>query len=128
MNREIKFKAWNDKMKVMGEGFSLYEYVEGSIKNKEMMEEGSPFFPIETIFLQFTGLKDKNGKEIYDGDIVTFENFIKKFEIVFLKGCYFLNNDSSSFRINTCNQTRMEVIGNKFENTELLDAKRSKRE
>lgn len=69
--KEIKFRVWNQTEKKMFSPFSLYEYVEGSNKFlNEETKEGNLLFPIDTLFLEFIGLGDKNGKEIYEGDIL----------------------------------------------------------
>jgi len=58
--REIKFRAWIEESKTMETGlFGL-------------RSDGKPSFNKDAILLQFTGLTDKNGKEIYEGDIVNF--------------------------------------------------------
>ncbi len=67
---------------------------------------------------QFTGLKDKNQKEIYEGDIVKYWGGIAP--IVYDKyGFAIWNSDCDFFDINQ--PESIEVIGNIFENPELLD-------
>ena len=60
-NRQIKFKFWDKDNK---------EWISGS--EIEFQENGEPFdlYEKNIIYLQFTGLLDKNGKEIYEGDIL----------------------------------------------------------
>ena len=61
--REIKFRAWDNKQnKMRNDGFSIY--YDGSIQFADSIESK------DFILMQYTGLKDKNGKEIYEGDIL----------------------------------------------------------
>jgi len=69
--REIKFRAWDFQNNSM---FYPHEiYFDGGLKNigaldamANYIENGRPRF----VLMQYTGLKDKNGKEIYEGDII----------------------------------------------------------
>jgi hypothetical protein len=68
---------------------------------------------------QFTGLQDKNGKEIYEGDIL--EGF--DFPVSFEEGCFFVAIAYDLYRIalHELNLNEVEVIGNIFENSELKE-------
>ena len=57
--REIKFRAWGD----YGPGHTLMLYDRGDLSEFFDAAQGCPI-------MQYTGLRDKNGKEIYEGDIV----------------------------------------------------------
>ena len=63
MSREIKFRAWNGEEMISPDyitrdGYGYWKENSIPTRSKELM--------------QYTGLKDKNGKEIYEGDIVEF--------------------------------------------------------
>jgi len=95
---------------------------ESGLIDLEYMFEWNEVYPI----MQYTGLKDKNGKEIYEGDIVQYnyhscekcgEERKKIGEIIFEKGSFKTSFPTfSDFK-------EFEVIGNVYENSNLLDPK-----
>ncbi len=69
---------------------------------------------------QYTGLKDKNGKEIYEGDIV---KIVHIFQVVFNEhGFWEAKNEYSHFPITRYPQQSWTIIGNIYENPELLES------
>ena len=105
--REIKFRAWDREIKKMTKPFSPWQMADAlSIR----------LFDGRMIPMQYTGLKDKNGKEIYEGDIVS--NNLKEQGIVKWEGIGFdWGDDFSKGKGDT---DEIEVIGNIYENPELL--------
>ena len=67
MNREIKFRVW-DNVDYLSTPFTLRDVDTHKIQ-----------FTDDCIVMQYTGLKDKNGKEIYEGDIVLFPDEEREF-------------------------------------------------
>lgn len=99
--REIKFRAWNNAEKKM------YPEVE-DIRER-----------YEIYLMQYTGLKDKNGKEIYEGDIV--RSYEKVATIIWLEsegGFYARTLTGECFKY--AHNSIIEIIGNIYENQELL--------
>jgi uncharacterized phage protein (TIGR01671 family) len=122
MNRIIIFRAWNKNLKEMWDcdhlilngiylGTARGTFVD-VINNRIPMQELIP--------LLFTGAVDKNGKEIYEGDIVKRKGRLP--EEIFFEDCAFLigkKNSSDSFFCQSIGND-CEIIGNIYQNPELL--------
>ena len=132
MNRQIKFRAWNKKDSQFLQNdnngadktiFDLWDWAE--------VMGTCLLFPMDDyVFQQYTELKDKNDKEIYEGDIVKFSRlFEKERKIKELKS--FVRFDEGKFGFDLIGfngmfydlsyECSIEVIGNIFEHAELLN-------
>ena len=123
--REIKFRAWLKEHKTMVNVAEIdinhqliYHYgfddFEGNFENFNSIE-----------LLQYTGLKDKNENEMYEGDIVIHHG--KMYKIIFNaeEARFVLRDDEFELEIpfTNNNNKRMEIVGNIYENPELLGDK-----
>jgi hypothetical protein len=126
--REIKFRAWKPERKRMSEAFNLKD-LDGE-DGGEIYTGDMSFIQINhnptVILMQYTGLKDKHGKEIYEGDIVKLYPSDKSgVQILWdehIAGFGFGNQtmaDHLNFR--KLATISYEVIGNVYENPELLE-------
>lgn len=121
--REIKFRAWDQKQRKM--------YYNGLIIGPEVVgsREFGPKGYDEVELMQYTGLKDENEKQIWEGDILKVnrigagENLIG--QVFFNRGAFlFITKDpkwSGTYISSTIDDSGgIEVIGNIYENPELL--------
>lgn len=116
MKRELKFLAWHKKNK------KIYRIASISIQNESVFlinENNKKFhaFFDEIELLEYTGLKDKNGKEIYEGDILP-NSHQKNCVVIFENGGFIAKG--KGFYIVPQHFQECEVIGNIYENPELL--------
>lgn len=112
--KEIKFRAWDILGKIMKQDIELWDIKYGEI---------FPHTPDQRCFniMQYTGLKDKNGNEIYEGDIVKLcrshgYSWLEKGTISTIE---WDNDEQSYFLFNKFRLTKnkkVEIIGNIYEN------------
>ena len=123
MNREIKFRIWADN--------KFYnKCLVGNTNNTNDEKWTCPMVWLEKqkewvhcdngIICQYTGLHDKNGKKIYEGDIVKYENMTGK--IMFLNGSFILSDfeETEEWELGIINE-ELEIIGNVWEDSDLLN-------
>lgn len=118
--REIKFRAWHKGIKKMYKIGQIT--LEKGVWNYEPEDRGfigmsKPYQP-SFVLMQYTGLKDKNGKEIYEGDIVNQFNVDTIGIVKFKDGLFGIKSKGMFWHIHSKNT---EVIGNIYENPELLE-------
>ncbi|HEC64057.1 MAG TPA: hypothetical protein ENI23_02045 [bacterium] len=126
MTREIKFRAWDKENKKMVEPqvVLMSENDRQTGLNKIIKGFGDNL-------MQFTGLKDKNGKEIYEGDIVkgslAWDKEVKNHKVYFDKDEYgympFLNRQETCEGEDHLSSYMCEVIGNIYQDSHLLENK-----
>jgi len=124
--REIKFRAWHKKEKEMwypsGKALIHWDGIGIEYGDGYSLKKGGLVIDEGIILMQYTGLKDRNGVEIYEGDLLNIEDSIKwnkTYEITFSDGA-FCCEDRLNILLGICNHEKGEVIGNIYENSELL--------
>ena len=124
--REIKFRAWDKKEHLM----FTPDYIEAdSGKACACPSYESPYeYNFDYILMQYTGLKDENGKEIYEGDVINcldtdtkFGQRYKKMKVDFYNGEFGIGDNWGHLGLK--HLTEIEIIGNIYEDPELLDSK-----
>lgn len=101
--KEIKFRVW-DNVDYMSKPFTLHELQAGLIR-----------FTTDCPVMQYTGLKDKNGKEVYEGDLLKLwvggEEQSEPVIVNSLEDLHIWINDEYYYAVQD-----FEVVGNKYEN------------
>ncbi|WZL73868.1 YopX family protein [Clostridiaceae bacterium 35-E11] len=132
--REFKFRAWDDEAHEM--------YSPEALEQSEVLDDTKKSIysylsfgilciydfraeePIELVPMQFTGWYDKNQMEIYEGDLIKFENVIH--QIMWsdeISGFIILSNDGTVMMGGDYLGDTAEIVGNIYENPEYLNFK-----
>ena len=121
--REIKFRIWDDKLKVLYTP-EMNEEVK-DLWELPKMKGGILKVDEDVLIMQFTGLQDKNGKDIYEGDIlIWYVNGITRTAPLIYDdqfACFWMTKSKEGYFIaNDFGRGEYEIIGNIYENPELL--------
>ena len=125
-----KFRAWLKKEQKMDNEIDHISWLEDELY---CIGDGITYMVSaeDLVLMQSTGLKDKNDKEIFEGDIVrqvrtqpTTENEVIIGVITMLEGAWLIMNDCEKLASDLWSETdENEIIGNIYENPEILEDK-----
>lgn len=118
-----KFRAWDKVNKEMIKTVSIVD----SYLNEVRFIDGEPMVSMkfeDVELMQFTGLKDKNGAEIFEGDILQIDGYESAYPVEWSDGVFYTTHYSDFsplYKVMECDGYRIKIIGNIYENPELLE-------
>ena len=129
--RDIKFRIWDGVKNewLASSSKDALPYYGFALVGEVMTVQSPPYWSLDegNIVEQFTGLKDKNGAEIYEGDVVKVEGDGEIYRVEWIYSGFGLEPRYNSPRYpilgNVKLRKKIEVIGNIHENPELLEEK-----
>ncbi len=127
--REIKFRAWDKEQEKMFKPVYLLLSKGSSLpivfKNGETIRGSGRLHGYNVELMQYTGLKDKNDIEIYEGDIATtpYLSRLTKGTVAYVGSSFvYVTEEGDTITMIYINQLpEFEVIGNIYENPELME-------
>nr|DAN82678.1 MAG TPA: YopX protein [Caudoviricetes sp.]DAT30387.1 MAG TPA: YopX protein [Caudoviricetes sp.] len=127
-----KFRAWHKELgRMMLIEIMYFFFFDNELEELELndpvMNDHISVYPDEIVLMQSTGLKDKNGKEIFEGDVVKMAKDVYSepthYEVVrYRGGAYRLESKQHGCEL-WLRHTNCEIVGNIYENPELLEVK-----
>lgn len=134
----LRYRAWDVLSQEMIDEILMISFVRKEIIGK--FSDGSTSVPLkfedkrngeDVVLMQSTGILDKNSQEIFEGDVVrqvrtqpTIENETITGVVTMLEGAWLIVNDNEQLASDLWSETdENEIIGNIFENPELLEEK-----
>lgn len=126
MNRERKYRVWDishktflptDVYALITSDFGAFGIM---LKDWDNYKEGEYLYPNSQIQSDFTGLLDKKGKEIYEGDILKLSNK-EIIEVSFKSGKYLGVRKNGTVSLSSFYWIYAEIIGNIYENPNLIN-------
>lgn len=141
--KKLKFRVWDKNRKKFADQINRFlfdkngninfiTYIDKTNKTKDILEselESEKHYIKEFEIMQWTGLKDRNGKEVYVGDIVKgyFNADVIESHICLIltdkekkEGCRYFLVENMLFGYEYPIPNEIEIVGNKYENPELL--------
>jgi len=117
--RTIKFRGYSEELKCFVYGFYLEVGLEG-VRYSYIFWQGNTTTVRSDSVAQFTGLTDKNGKEIFEGDVVNFGNNDIHHIVAYVGNSFVLAFTYGKIAVYNWTGVNLEIIGSIYENPELL--------
>ncbi|MDA3053563.1 YopX family protein [Campylobacter sp. JMF_03 NE3] len=118
--KKIKFKAWVNSLKTFKKIDAMYFNGNNNVYAVMIGDKPYALNNKEINILSCTGLKDKKGIEIFEGDIIKVYNIEEPFKVFFENSCFVVENTETSFFLKQVAE-KCEVVGNIHENPNLIN-------